>query len=139
MTLYIITSGEYSDYRINCVFLDHELAKEAVKIMGSGCRIEEYEASTELPESLNPGLYHMQVNMNVYGDTSYVGHCDSTSEIHNPYLPYISWGVGMVKFEMWALDDEHALKIANERRLKLIALNAWPENLQQFYDTKIEF
>jgi hypothetical protein len=53
--VYIITSGEYSDYRINAVFLDHEKALLYVeRANGDNDRwqeygIEEWDANEEVP------------------------------------------------------------------------------------------
>jgi acyl-CoA reductase-like NAD-dependent aldehyde dehydrogenase len=33
-----------------------------------------------------------------------------------------------VRFYMWAKDEEHAVKIANERRAALVAANVWTTN-----------
>lgn len=40
--VYIVTSGEYSDYQINAVFSTREKAEECVDIQGTGYRIEEF-------------------------------------------------------------------------------------------------
>lgn len=41
--IYIVTSGEYSDYRIDAVFTTKEKAEEYVQNNGSDYRIEDYE------------------------------------------------------------------------------------------------
>ncbi len=53
--VYIITSGEYSDYRINAVFLDKENAELYIERANGGedrwqeCGIEEWDVDEEVP------------------------------------------------------------------------------------------
>lgn len=54
MKIYIVTSGEYSDYSINAVFTDKAKAEAFVEIKNRGsrwssCDIEEWDADEELP------------------------------------------------------------------------------------------
>ena len=49
MKVYVITSGEYSDYGIDAVFTDKALAEEYADRNPSR-RIETYEANKEVPE-----------------------------------------------------------------------------------------
>lgn len=55
-TAYIVTSGEYSDYGINWVFLDKDLAEAAARRVSpnpdeyGAYRVEEYEIREALPE-----------------------------------------------------------------------------------------
>ena len=52
MKVYVITSGEYSDYGIDAVFTDKSLAEEYVDRNPSR-RIETYEANKEVPEPMS--------------------------------------------------------------------------------------
>lgn len=45
--IYIVTSGEYSDYRIDAVFTTKEKANEFIQQQGSGFRIEEFVIDEE--------------------------------------------------------------------------------------------
>ena len=38
-----------------------------------------------------------------------------------------------VAFRMWARDEEHAIKIANERRAMLIATNQWTTDWDKWF------
>ena len=55
-TAYIVTEGQYSDYRILKVFLDEELAQQFVKIHNdspwSSAGIEEYEIEERITQPL---------------------------------------------------------------------------------------
>jgi len=60
MTVYIVTSGEYSDYGINVVFSTREKADAYVKIHNRGgpydsAGVEEYEVDDIGDESIRPG------------------------------------------------------------------------------------
>ena len=46
--IYIVTSGEYSDYRIDAVFSTRELAEDYIQHNGTDYRIEEYNLDEEI-------------------------------------------------------------------------------------------
>lgn len=59
-TLYVITRGEYSDYRIECIFEDKEKAENYVKYHQDSwedCRIEEYNLEDENYKLVTNGYY----------------------------------------------------------------------------------
>lgn len=49
--VYVVTSGEYSDYRVDAVYLDRGLAEQHATLIGSmdGGRVEVYPIRTVLP------------------------------------------------------------------------------------------
>jgi hypothetical protein len=54
MTIYVVTSGEYSDYGIDEVFTDKKQA-ELYCVVHKGCRIEKYKAD---PKRLEGEVYY---------------------------------------------------------------------------------
>ncbi len=129
--IYLVTDGEYSDYHIIGVYTTKELAEEAVKCYTgySTPGIEEYDLDT-IPDH-PPGLYPFQVIMNRAGDGE-----ASRQEVGALMedKPEETWTrfegmhkTGNYSFRVWASDNQHAIKIANERRAQLIAFNNWPE------------
>lgn len=48
MKVYVVTSGEYSDYVIEKIFLDKEKAKEFAKWVPSANDVEEYETADDV-------------------------------------------------------------------------------------------
>lgn len=68
MKVYIITSGSYSDYGIDRVFLKKEKAKEFIKLY-TNCEIEEYETSDD---KLDIGKYRVYEYLHIeYTDKNY--------------------------------------------------------------------
>ena len=45
MTVYVVTTGSYSDYGIHSIFTDKNKAKECAKLLDNSNDIEEYETS----------------------------------------------------------------------------------------------
>ena len=117
-TIYICTSGEYSDYGIRAVFDKKELAEEFCSRYRR--TIEEWELNPKGKE-LRLGYQVYVVTMNKDGDTLEARETDffadeTTWEIRRDGLMYLT---------CWAKSDQHAVKIANEHRVQMIANNEW--------------
>ena len=114
-TVYIVTEGEYSAYRIEAVFLSQAAAVWYL-LRFKDCdsdspRIEEFEIGQ--PRELG----NFGITMEPNGNVSQVDFDDDSSKDHfhkerNYY-----------RFNVNAKDKKHAVKIANERRVQLIANN----------------
>lgn len=144
-TIYIVTTGTYSDLSIVCCFSTRELAEEYIKqfrpaladiIPGatfSDYEIEERELDGE--GAVRPGMRPFSVDITDEGDLVRVEWLPSWSEhakegaqraaIRRPGVPvggeYIGnqWNV-----LCWARDEDHAKKIATEMRQAQIASEA---------------
>ncbi len=123
--IYVATQGSYSDYRICAVFTDKALAekyKNSLPDNWEGPRIEEYIAnphSKELNKNHKPYFLRMKkdgecVEIRI-ADSSYGfdGNNMGFDVRNNMYL------------NIFARDEKHAIKIANEKRAQLIAENKW--------------
>lgn len=140
--VYIITSGEYSDYRIRVVFSDKEIAQQYVNMMNSKSsdilEIEEWEVSDNNGNIfLNQKLHYYDVHMTYYGDYAKasllpidydpekdvrgglprIGHPDKV-----PYYCSNGKTCGYYNQIVQAQDEIHAIKIVNEKRAKTIAM-----------------
>lgn len=134
MIIYIVTSGEYSDHGINAVFTDKSLATEYARVKQA--TIEEWEADQPSPFPIGRTPYYVMMDIEGRSD---VGQCD-TYRIENPYVYYFenidrydqfddgNPPKGWRQFYMWAKDPQHAVKIANERRLTMIAEGKFDKN-----------
>ena len=128
MKVFIVTSGCYSDYAIDAVFTNEKTAEVyADKIDGE---VEMWETS---PSNLIDKITHNKifvVRMNKEGNTDLVMEEDFDShEIENAIEKKTEIfkavdGYCMITY-MFAKDEKHAVKIANERRVQLIANNEW--------------
>ena len=114
MKVYIITQGEYSDYHIVGVTLDKEVAEKCVKVHSredwSNPRIEVYDTD-EFKKYTKPCW---EVD---YDDMSVV-RC----EMNDEWTPEEAelWGYGII----YADTEQHAIKIAGERKAKMLAERA---------------
>lgn len=120
-TIYVCTKGSYSDYHICGVFDDKKLAKEFCKKFCKDAEIEEWEINPyrmELNNDYTPYLVIMSIDGNVIKieDTEFDGLSMNS--------PYINYHNNMCVIVI-AKSEEHAIKIANEHRTQLIALNRW--------------
>jgi hypothetical protein len=132
MKVYIITKGEYSDYHICGVFSTMKVAKKASDLYGGDVEIEEHKLDV-IPDHPVDHLWY-SVFMTKEGDTKNVSLSDSTASRKVEWQPAFELGV---EFFMWAKDEKHAIKIANERRIQLIANNEWTTNWKTFVERNI--
>lgn len=123
--VYIITSGEYSDYTIKAVFSTREKAEEYVDTHGSDYRIEEYSVDDEQVEK-KEGVWLVYVNW-------ITGNADSANpqNFSNYYTDKIdtvrydkSWGSGYLNFVLMSDSMARAKKLAHERFKQVRALHA---------------
>ena len=119
--LYVVTSGEYSDYKIESIFSTKEKAEKFCSLFPEDAfqkpDIEEYE----LDEYSNKDKKEFRVSMSIDGHVNFVyqidpGDIDKESCFFHKNLLYSC---------CYADDTQHAIKITNERRVKLIALGLW--------------
>ncbi len=117
-TIYICTSGMYSDYGIDAVFNKKELAERFCDKYG--CTIEEWELNPRGKE-LRLGYQAYAVTMKQDGDTVEVRPLNYF--LDKPYCAIGSDGIMCV--DCWAKSEQHAVKITNEHRVQLIANDTW--------------
>lgn len=131
MTLYMVSSGQYSDYRIQGIFSSKELAEKHKVFRNSDNPIEEWEMDDE--NSFDLTRLGWRVEMYKDGSTKSVRRDDSdpygsphfgtpTTETH---FSITDPGRHLWNFFVHARDEHHAVKIANERRALLLANNLW--------------
>ena len=124
--VYLVTSGDYSDYGVDAVFTSEELANKFIRSFEKSYkefRVEEYDLNPH-EKQLRSGFYPFFVRMNkqgvcveVYKESSYYGF--------GGYRTY-SFDVEKNLYNrVFAKDEKHAIKITNEKRTELIALNKW--------------
>lgn len=149
MIVYLVTDGEYSDYRVKGVASTMEIAEEMKKLNGALNDIEEYNMD-ELPPH-PAGMYHYRVPMDRDGGVSAPKHglggvrlmeCDDDTRTtrakyymeHAPIYSRDDKERGLV-VECWARDEKHAIKIANDIRTQVVASGEW--DALRLYEGKI--
>lgn len=134
--VFVLTTGDYSDYRIVGAFTSAEKAtKFAVDIgLEEDCTVEFYQ--------LNPTKYHPGSNMVLWEiDILRDGTTTSAYDWKNPPEEESAWQKEEVELRhyadrrgsstslhvvKWVRSREHIVKIANDLRLQLIATGGWP-------------
>ncbi len=122
--VWIVTSGEYSDYEIEAVFSTKGLAEDYIqKMNGAGLGssyndIEGWELDLPIPPigwhvymSSDGGTSSTWLSKLREGESGFQGF-----DLYSP--PHLLW---IVK----TLDRERAIKVVNEKRVQILALNIW--------------
>jgi hypothetical protein len=111
--IYVVTEGQYSDYRIVGVYSTREKAEAIREQLGSG-RIEPYPLDDEPVDS----AWRVEISRDgrfAVADR-YLGDDPALGGISRGYY---AW------FKVRANDEQQAIKAANERRAFLIASGIW--------------
>jgi hypothetical protein len=131
-SVFVVIGGEYDDWSIEGGYTTKEKAEEMSKLAG-GAYVREIELDTypEHPE----GTYLYQVEMKKTGEVLEV-MCGTNvvygrEEVDPTCIDEV---VLSAYFRMWARDREHAIEIANERRLKILAENKWYEDADMWFE-----
>jgi len=139
-TVWVVERGEYSDYQVIGVFSSKENAQQIADAINASCV---FDKATVAEWPLDPGVHKLRkgfiqflVNMRADGT---VERCDPRdisgyelagsvrmwrrSQVPaykgNPDKPDV------VQAFVWARDAQHAVKITNEHRTRMIATGEW--------------
>lgn len=119
-TVYIVTSGDYSDYSIRAVFDNEDLAKRFTCQYGGEIELWEMnENTTQIMEGLTFWRVWVEKNGDVTdSEKTYPWGEQQTTAVPiyrmcslEPYL----------EVHCWARDEDHAIKIATEKRQEWMA------------------
>lgn len=153
MKIFMVTTGSYSDYSVIGVCSTKEKAEELKKLTAADNNIDEIILD-EFPDHPT-GHYWYQVTMDGRGNTTQVITEDASSiKNETNYEEWWPYGGGCncpacgkqpnvlsldasMNFNMWAKNEEHAIKIANERRIRLIDTNSWGFDWQDWKENRI--
>lgn len=123
--IYAVSTGSYSDYRVDALFSTEQLAQDYIDSLRTHAhmdnpRIEQYRLD-EYTDKLKAGLLPWMVFMQRDGSTD----DDSIREVSPDFdtTQHIVINSGniyeinlLIRVHCWARDKDHAVKIANERR-----------------------
>lgn len=137
--VWFVEQGSYSDYRVSGVFTTEEKAQYiADKINGTG-DVYRYEEASIRKVPLDPAVNELQQGLEEYQvwmlrDGTVEG-CE-----HRPKLTGYSLGGGEpwinnnseMMTSVFASSEEHAVKIANERRTMMIATGEWDKQVERY-------
>lgn len=127
-TIYAVSIGEYSDYRVKALFSTKDKAEKfAERYRQDDARVEEYELDPEWTTLEDQGYHPWRITMTVTGDVLETKDLSSSGISTHEDIPhyYIDNARMKIRGFVWARSVEHAVKITNEKRAQLISLNAW--------------
>lgn len=117
-TVYVITTGEYSDYSICAIFSTKEKANEYIQQHGTEYRIEEYNLDEEVVKEVQ--LWRIDVSLKDnslvevsalgYRDKDYQDKCRDTCSVYETFRDG-----NCIKFFVDADSMDKAIKIVSER------------------------
>jgi hypothetical protein len=124
-TIYLLTAGCYSDFGVICAFTNKDDAKAALEA-GLGDNIDECTIDPER-ETTPAGVKAYRVSMRFDGDKASARQADPYKNKDGKHV--LDWppaavcdgGGESITFRCWARDEQHAIKICNELRARLIA------------------
>ena len=130
--IFIVTYGDYSDYSIYGVFSTSEKAQAYIDALGlSEAEIEEYnvdEFDAHVTMLKNFSVFNVIMEKN--GDVEKVekgrGRYSFECALKKEYLVY---GRGVLVMYVLAKDEQHAIKIVNEKRVQLVSGVGWDRAL----------
>jgi len=128
--VYVVTSGQYSDYGIDAIFTTKELAEKFIDSF-----LKNYNEMEIEEWDLNPNEQHLKQNRKPYflrinkeGNVSDVEQRDSSFGFkqnipvcNTSYTHDKLW----LNVECFADDESHAVKIAGEKRTQILASDSW--------------
>lgn len=129
-TVHLVTSGEYSDYRAVGAFSSRENAETFMNAARDGKTwrdfndIEEYELDQGI-EPIQSGLRPFDVAMLATGDEADVtpSNPEYVTGIVHPrgWHRMLRRRADAIIVSVWARDEQHAIEIANEKRIAYLA------------------
>jgi len=148
--IYVVTEGEYSDYHIVGVYDDKALAEQAADIDEGDVKTYTVNEHADLiSQGLKPYKVYMDRDGNVDRDGNTGGQprrvdvSGGTTVFHvwmaRDLIGYsrarggpIYRDVGLrLRATVWARDEQHAVKIVNEKRAQLIAAGLFVDGYEE--------
>jgi hypothetical protein len=126
--IYMVASGEYSDYRVLGLYSTMEKAEYAHKLYNADSEIDEIELDYLPPHPPGELLWNVLVLDN--GDVLYISRLSLDEAVSlQVYSSRVRHWAGLVNpgrlFRLWAHDKAHAIKIATEKRREMLAMGTW--------------
>lgn len=134
VSMYVVTTGSYSDYGIFGIFSTREKAEEVRQWLADSNDVEEWEVDND--KGVRPGhhVYDVrilkdgtvvEVRKSLFGAYHYYNDSDGapTNQLQVEYWLHEPAATARV----YAESEQHAIKVANERRTMAIANNTWPD------------
>lgn len=117
--VYLVTTGEYSDYRVHSVYSTKEKAERVANVLLGHVSERTLDEGPGFPR----GMLYYEVAVDRQGT---VRECNLVSADFVSDTLWEPAGDGeCVQYNVWAKNDDHAIKIAAERNAELVASGNW--------------
>lgn len=124
MKVWVFCTGSYSDQKVEAVFSTEALAKAACAKVWDGEVVElEVDALRDWAKSR---LTLFEVTMHPCGDSGTPGPARRTDDKADTW--YVNYRPVHLFARVWARDEDHAVKIVNERRAQILAADKWGDD-----------
>ena len=122
--VYMVTDGSYSDYMVLGIYSTKAKAERAKVLFNADNDVDPIEM--DVTPRVPPGMLKWLVKMDRNGNTKgvYRENCEYTASHASVWKSYDS-DEAYMQARVWAKDEEHAVKIANEWRTRIVANNLW--------------
>ena len=121
--IYVVTNGDYSDYHVCCICSTKEKAERAKLLYKASNKY--YEVILDDFKNIPEGLLPFKVIMDKEGNSETEEVSISCFGNGDVFKYYDETNTPKIGFNVFAKDEKHAVKIANEKRIQLIANNDW--------------
>lgn len=123
--VYIVIDGSYDENRVEAVFATPGEAEEYRELINPETEIEEWNVGkqyTRLDKGL--GFYEVEINPNET-NVRKLNPFNENGGLQNEHVIFTNWRIGGLLvgswwFTLYARSEEHAVKIASERKAMLI-------------------
>ena len=122
--VWVIEDGTYSDYHVVGIYSSKENAELANNLCSG--EIRRFDLDPMMNE-INSGMSRYLVIMYKDGNSEKVQESDLLFDFENKeefYFPKSNENRSLRAY-VWAKDEEHALKIADERRIRMLTSGEW--------------
>lgn len=139
-TVYLVTSGSYSDYRVDAIFSTRKKANDYMKVVQSSDYngIEECELDPPATDLIKRGYSVWHVQMLRDGTVEKAWKTENRTHDVNG-ISYHIWERSKAAYykgtdtkdvlssAVWAKTETQAIKIVNEQRTQMIATGKWKD------------
>jgi hypothetical protein len=141
--IFVVTSGAYSDYGIDTIFSTRELAQEFIDFFKKRDNWDVYKIEEWELDKYNLGYKGKRkpftVSIEKNGDVEIVREgmpYEEYSSDLNFIVEYYGFEDLTANIVVFADDEKHAVKIANEKRTWILANNLWGEEIKELAGKK---
>ena len=126
--VFLVTDGDYSDYRVISAFSKEEDANRYAEMIGAG--VEFFELDKINLNNIPDGYKFWECTMLKNGDVK--GCCKTEPPDDDRGLCRKTKYYDSITCSVLAVDDVHAIKITNEIRTRIIASGIWENQYSEF-------